>query len=93
MPVGEGKATFEGMVAYDGFAVFFKVLTALARVIVIFMSMDSREMDGRPQVEFYVFLLSSLIGMFLLASSTDIVMLYLSSGARVHPVLPDWRVT
>ena len=78
MPAGEGKATFEGMVAYDAFAVFFKVVTALAAIVVIFMSMDSREMEGRPQVEFYVFLLSSLIGMFLLASSTDIVMLYLS---------------
>lgn len=78
MPTGEAKGTFEGMVAYDAFAVFFKVLTALAAVIVVFMTMDSREMGGRPQVEFYVFLLSSLIGMFLLSASTDIVMLYLS---------------
>jgi NADH-quinone oxidoreductase subunit N len=78
VPPEAGKAAFEGMVAYDGFAVFFKVLTALATIVVIFMSMDSRDLDGRPQVEFYVFLLSTLLGMFLLSSSTDIVMLYLS---------------
>ncbi|MBE0602258.1 MAG: NADH-quinone oxidoreductase subunit N [Deltaproteobacteria bacterium] len=78
IPAGEGKATFEGMVAYDAFAVFFKMVTALAAIVVIFMSMDSREMEGGPQVEFYIFLLSSLIGMFLLSSSTDIVMLYLA---------------
>jgi len=78
VPAIEAKGTFEGMVAYDAFAVFFKVLTALAAVIVVFMTMDSREMGGRPQMEFYVFLLSSLIGMFLLSASTDIVMLYLS---------------
>ena len=78
IPAGEGKATFEGMTAYDGFAVFFKVVTALASIVVIFMSMDSREMEGQPQVEFYIFLLSSLIGMFLLSSATDIVMLYLA---------------
>ena len=78
IPAGEGKATFEGMTAYDGFAVFFKMVTALASIVVIFMAMDSREMEGQPQVEFYIFLLSSLIGMFLLSSSTDIVMLYLA---------------
>ncbi|MBP2673606.1 MAG: nuoN [Deltaproteobacteria bacterium] len=78
VPAGAGKSTFEGMVAYDSFAVFFKVLTALATIVVVFMSMDSRDMEGRPQMEFYVFLLSTLLGMFLLSSSTDIVMLYLS---------------
>ena len=78
MPTGKPQAIFDGMIAYDAFAVFFKVITAFASVIVIFMALDSREMEGRPQVEFYVFLLASLIGMFLLAASTDIVMLYLS---------------
>ena len=77
-PSGEPKSIFEGMIAYDAFAVFFKGITALASIIVIFMALDSREMEGRPQVEFYIFLLASLIGMFLLAASTDIVMLYLS---------------
>lgn len=78
VPADEAKGIFEGMVAYDSFAVFFKILTALSAAIVVFMSLDSREMGGRPHVEFYVFLLASLLGMFLLAASTDIVMLYLS---------------
>jgi len=78
MPAGKPLSIFEGMVAYDAFAIFFKVITALASVVVIFMALDSREMEGRPQVEFYVFLLAALLGMFLLVSSTDIVMLYLS---------------
>jgi len=78
MPTDKPLSIFEGMVAYDAFAVFFKVITAFAAVIVIFMAQDSREMEGRPRVEFYVFLLASLLGMFLLAASTDIVMLYLS---------------
>jgi NADH-quinone oxidoreductase subunit N len=78
MPAGDGKAIFEGMVAYDGFALFFKALTALATLVVIFMSMDSGELAGRSQAEYYVFLLSTLLGMFLLSSATDIVMLYLA---------------
>ena len=78
VPPGAGKAIFEGMAAYDAFAVFFKVLTALATLVVILMSMDSRELAGRSQAEYYVFLLSTLLGMFLLSSATDIVMVYLS---------------
>jgi NADH-quinone oxidoreductase subunit N len=77
-PAGNAKSIFEGMVAYDGFAVFFKVLTALATVVVIFMSMDSKDLAGRTQAEYYVFLLATLLGMFLLSSATDIVMVYLS---------------
>src|SRR5512135_3380295 len=75
---GSGKGIFEGMAAYDGFAVFFKVLTAFATLVVILMSMDSEELASRSKAEYYIFLLSTLLGMFLLSSATDIVMLYLS---------------
>jgi NADH-quinone oxidoreductase subunit N len=75
---GGGMGLFEGMVVLDGFAAFFKVLTALATAIVIFMSIDCAELKERTQAEYYVFLLSVLLGMFLLSSATDIVMLYLS---------------
>ena len=77
-PSGAGHPIFEGMIAFDGFAVFFKVLTALATLFVIFMSMDCAELAGKSQAEYYVFLLSVLLGMFFLSSATDIVMLYLS---------------
>ena len=77
-PGSPGDSLFEGMVALDGFAVFFKALTALATIVVVFMSMDSEELAGRSQAEYYIFLLSVLLGMFLLAAATDIVMLYLA---------------
>ena len=77
-PAGSGKSLFEGMVAADGFALFFKILTALATLVVIFMSMESDEIAQRTQGEYYVFLLSVLLGMFLLSSATDLVMLYLA---------------
>ena len=77
-PAGEGIGLFEGMVVLDGFAVFFKVLTALATAIVIFMSIDCAELADRTQAEYYLFLLSVLLGMFLLSSAGDIVMLYLA---------------
>ncbi|HEY5996409.1 MAG TPA: NADH-quinone oxidoreductase subunit N, partial [Candidatus Deferrimicrobiaceae bacterium] len=77
-PAGPAAGIFEGMVASDAFAVFFKFLTALATVVVIFMSMSSEELAERSQSEYYIFLLSVLLGMFLLSAATDIVMLYLS---------------
>jgi len=77
-PSGAGMGLFEGMVLLDGFAVFFKVLTALATAIVIFMSIDCEELAERTQAEYYVFLLSVLLGMFLLSSASDIVMVYLA---------------
>ncbi|MGE5753304.1 MAG: NADH-quinone oxidoreductase subunit N [Deltaproteobacteria bacterium] len=77
-PSMPAASLFEGMVALDGFAVFFKALTALATIVVIFMSMDSAELSGKSQAEYYVFLLSVLLGMFLLSAATDLVMLYLS---------------
>jgi len=77
-PSGAGMGLFEGMVLLDGFAVFFKVLTALATAIVIFMSIDCAELADRTQAEYYIFLLSVLLGMFLLSSASDIVMIYLA---------------
>src|SRR4030066_335194 len=77
-PAGGGIGLFEGMVVLDGFAVFFKVLTALATAIVIFMSIDCYELTDRTQAEYYLFLLSVLLGMFLLSSASDLVMLYLA---------------
>src|SRR4030066_436298 len=77
-PAGEGIGLFEGMVVLDGFAVFFKVLTALATAIVIFMSIDCAELADRTQAEYYLFLLSVLLRVFLLSSASDIVMVYLA---------------
>ncbi|MCL5966921.1 MAG: NADH-quinone oxidoreductase subunit N [Deltaproteobacteria bacterium] len=77
VPAGE-RSLFEGMIAFDNFALFFKVLTAVATLFVIFMSMDSAELEGRSQGEYYIFLLTVLLGMFLLAAATDIVMLYIA---------------
>jgi len=77
-PAGAGTGLFQGMVVLDDFAVFFKILTALATIIVIFMSIDCVELQDKSQAEYYVFLLSVLLGMFLLASASDIVMVYLA---------------
>lgn len=75
---GNGSGLFEGMIATDAFATFFKVLTALTTLFVILMSVQSSDLQGRTQAEYYIFLLAVLLGMFTLVSATDLVMLYVA---------------
>jgi NADH-quinone oxidoreductase subunit N len=70
---------FDGMIVVDGFAIFFKVLLGLALLAVIWMSLESREVRGQAnEGEYYALLLSSALGMFLMASAATLLMAYLS---------------
>src|SRR5207245_174234 len=63
----------------DAFSVFFKVLLGLALLAVVWMSMSSREIQGRPnEGEYYALLLSSGLAMFLMAAAATLLMAYLS---------------
>jgi NADH-quinone oxidoreductase subunit N len=70
---------FSGMVIHDGFSVFFKVLLGLALLAAVWMSLGSREVRGQPnEGEYYTLLLSSGLGMFLMASAGTLLMAYLA---------------
>lgn len=70
---------FHGMVAFDPFSLFFKVISLLAALGVIWMSLGSRELEKMQSPgEYYVLILTSTLGMFLMASSTNLLMSYLS---------------
>jgi NADH-quinone oxidoreductase subunit N len=73
------RSLFERMVALDPFSLFFKVVSLLAAIGVIWMSMGSKDLEGSYSGgEYYVILLTSTLGMFLMASSTNLLMSYLS---------------
>jgi NADH-quinone oxidoreductase subunit N len=70
---------FGRMVVLDPFAVFFKVLLGLSLVAAIVMSLGSREVAGQPnEGEYYTLLVSSGLGMLLMASAGNLLMAYLS---------------
>jgi NADH-quinone oxidoreductase subunit N len=70
---------FNRMIVLDGFSIFFKVLLGLALLAVVWMSLGSREVRGQPnEGEYYTLLLSSGLGMFLMASAGTLLMAYLS---------------
>src|SRR5213592_363915 len=72
------KALFYNMVALDRMAVFFKGFLILASFLVLLAAPGSKELSGSHLGEFYALLLGVTLGMLLLASSMDMLMLYLS---------------
>lgn len=69
---------FWGMIRLDKFAVFFKVLLALATAATILFSLRSEEIDVKLKGEYYALLLAVTLGMFLMASSTNLLMIFIS---------------
>jgi NADH-quinone oxidoreductase subunit N len=69
---------FNRMIVQDQFAVFFKVLFALATIAAIWMSLGSREVERISQGEYYALLLSSALGMYFMAGANNLLMAYLS---------------
>ena len=74
---GEGWL-FHQMIALDNFAIFFKVILSLSAVGAIWMSLSSKEIQGSDQSEYYAILLASTLGMFFMASATNLLIAYVS---------------
>ena len=69
---------FLGMIRLDVFSSFFKVLLLLATAATILFSLRSEELDARLKGEYYALLLAITFGMFLMASSTNLLMIFIS---------------
>jgi NADH-quinone oxidoreductase subunit N len=75
---GDQGWLFNRMVALDSFAVFFKVILGLASFGTIWMSLGSKELENEHPGEYYVLVLASTLGMFYMASATNLLMAYLA---------------
>jgi NADH-quinone oxidoreductase subunit N len=72
------RVLFNGMIASDPFATFWKWLFLLTAGLTVLIAARSSEF-GRDQLGvFYPLMLSVVLGMFLMASSTDLLMIYLA---------------
>ncbi|MFQ5683255.1 MAG: NADH-quinone oxidoreductase subunit N [Candidatus Binatia bacterium] len=69
---------FSRMIILDNFSLFFKVIFLVAVLLVIWMSLSSHEIRQVHQGEYYTILLTSALGMFFMASSSNLLMAYLS---------------
>jgi NADH-quinone oxidoreductase subunit N len=69
---------FHRMMVLDNFSLFFKVFALTATILCIWMSLGSNEIKTVHQGEYYTLLLTCALGMFFMASSSNLLMAYLS---------------
>lgn len=72
------RALFNGMIASDPFACFFKWLFLGAAGLTVLIAARSTEFGRNEIGVFYPLLLSIVLGMFLMASAADLLMMYLA---------------
>jgi NADH-quinone oxidoreductase subunit N len=69
---------FHRMIILDNFSLFFKVFALASAILCILMSLGSNEIKQVYQGEYYALLLTCTLGMFFMASSSNLLMAYLS---------------
>ena len=69
---------FFRMIVVDRFAIFFKIIFSVSALMIVLFSMNSNELKKYSAGEYYCLLLSVVLGMNLLASSTNLLMIWLA---------------
>jgi NADH-quinone oxidoreductase subunit N len=69
---------FHRMMILDKFSLFFKVFALAATILCIWMSLGSNEIKQLHEGEYYTLLLTCTLGIFFMASSSNLLMAYLS---------------
>jgi NADH-quinone oxidoreductase subunit N len=83
-PAEGTRLVFGGMLHHDWYSFAFKLLFLFGAAITVLLSMDIKDLGDKG--EFYALLLVSLMGMSLMASAADIVMLYLAIETTSIPL-------
>src|SRR5262250_1838805 len=69
---------FHRMIILDNFSLFFKVFALVATILTIWMSLGSNEIRRVHQGEYYTLLLTCTLGIFFMASASNLLTAYLS---------------
>ena len=69
---------FTDMIVLDPFATFFKLLIILSTLLVTVVSWQNNELEDYRKGEYFILLGILVFGLFLMVSSIDIIMVYLS---------------
>jgi NADH-quinone oxidoreductase subunit N len=74
---GTDARAFHGMVMLDGYALFFNLVIGYATGLVLLLSMDYVRRQSIEAGEFYILVMFSAVGMMLMASAGDLIMVFL----------------
>lgn len=73
----QGGHLFFRMMALDRFSLYFKSIFTLSAILVIFISIRSREvLEQKNHMEYHLLILSMTLGTFLLSAANDLLMIY-----------------
>jgi NADH-quinone oxidoreductase subunit N len=78
MWTGKPLQAFGGALVVDQFSIFFKLLLAVAAILVVLASNDYVSRFVNNQGEFYALLLIATLGMMLLASTGELISMYVA---------------
>ncbi len=69
-----------GMITVDGLGLFFKILVLLSSAFIILFSLNASEIHETSDRlgEYYTLMFGMIIGMFMLISANDLILIYLS---------------
>jgi len=75
--VGVDTLVSQGLLAIDGFALFFKSVFLLAAAVTVLMSVAYLKVEGLPAGEYYFLILCATLGMMFMASGVDLITLFI----------------
>lgn len=90
---GEIRSMFDGSYVVDEFALVLKGLFVVAGYLVLLLSHHYIESERFYQGEYYFLLLASLLGSLVMASSRDLIILFIGLELTTGPLflLAGWR--
>lgn len=83
---GAPMTGFDGMFAVDTFAVYMKGLCLIGASISVYMAVPYLEREGMGRFEFPVLVMFSVVGMMLMISANNLLMVYLGLELQSLPL-------
>jgi NADH-quinone oxidoreductase subunit N len=89
----DARSLFDGRYVVDEYALVLKALFLLVGYVVVLMSQTELEEGGYYQGEFYLMMLASVLGMVMMASSRDLVSVFIALELLSIPayMMAAWR--
>ncbi|MCF7824014.1 MAG: NADH-quinone oxidoreductase subunit N [Candidatus Marinimicrobia bacterium] len=69
---------FSNMLAVDAFGRYLKIVVSVGAMLVMWISFNSNELKNRRVGEYYILILTLVLGMYFLVSATHLLSIYIS---------------
>ena len=74
---GVNVSVSRGLIAVDGFALFFKVIFLVSAALTVLMSVKYLEVEGTRAGEYYFLILCATLGMMVMAGGIDLITIFI----------------